>query len=172
MAQFYILSRLCSTENQHGIRKGERRYCRGDRGVSAVERGGGVPTRLRRVARRRQRTAAFHSRACRVVEWHGHSNGRRVVAASVLPRRPRFQRGRMRLAGTASPHLVRSANSDRNNEVSSRLRTWGGTAASPSTQGREAAAPPKRREEKYQPSPSTASGQASTVALSIAARVL
>ena len=46
--------------------------------------------------------------------------------------------------GTAAPHLARSENNDCNLVIFSRLRTWGGTAASPSTQGREAAAPPKR----------------------------
>ena len=48
--------------------------------------GGEVPTRLRRVARKRQEIAAVHGR---VREWLCHSIGRRVVAASVLPRRMR-----------------------------------------------------------------------------------
>ena len=48
--------------------------------------GGEVPTRLRRVARKRQEIAAVHGRVC---EWLRHSIGRRVVAASVLPRRVR-----------------------------------------------------------------------------------
>ena len=37
-------------------------------------------------------------------ERRSHSNGRRVVAASVLPRRPRRWRRRKRLAGTSAPH--------------------------------------------------------------------
>ena len=57
----------------------------------------GVPTRLRRVARKRQDIAALYSRACPAAEWLRHSTG----DASEL--------ARIWLAGTAAPQLASGA---------------------------------------------------------------